>query len=130
MRSETMSTGIREGKELREHRVHRPSQTPAGVSASSRAANREWYPGLCTTCENEINCTFPRSADHPVLTCDEFVGVVEPSPSPVVQSRRTDDRFAQANREWFPGLCKTCEKRETCTYPKPEGGVFNCDEFE
>jgi hypothetical protein len=64
------------------------------------------------------------------MTCDEFEGVVEVKRPPAVQSPRFDDRFAVANREWFPGLCMTCEKRDTCTFPKPEGGVFNCDEFE
>lgn len=100
------------------------------MSERSRVANREWYPGLCTTCVNEPVCTFPRSVDRPVMTCEEFDGVVEVKPRLAVESPRLSERFAVANREWFPGLCTTCEKRETCTFPKPEGGVFNCEEFE
>jgi len=100
------------------------------MSERERVANRQWYPGLCATCVNEPDCTFPRSVDHPVLTCDEFEGAVDVMPRPVVESAQQAERFAVANREWFPGLCMTCEKRETCTFPKPEGGVFNCDEFE
>ena len=28
------------------------------------------------------------------------------------------------------GLCSHCENREFCTYPKPEGGVWHCDEYK
>lgn len=29
----------------------------------------------------------------------------------------------------YKGLCSNCEERATCIYPKPEGGVWHCDEF-
>jgi hypothetical protein len=32
--------------------------------------------------------------------------------------------------EALKGLCAHCDKRETCTLPKPEGGVWHCDEYE
>ena len=28
------------------------------------------------------------------------------------------------------GLCRNCKKKETCTLPKPEGGVWRCEEYE
>lgn len=130
MTTKTVSVGTSEKTERGERGFPRASQPTKPMSERSRAANREWYPGLCTTCVNESVCTFTRSADRPVLTCDEFEGVVEAKLPFAVEHPRFDERFAVANREWFPGLCMTCEKRETCTFPKPEGGVFNCDEFE
>ena len=27
------------------------------------------------------------------------------------------------------GLCVNCANRETCLYPKPEGGVWHCEEY-
>jgi len=33
------------------------------------------------------------------------------------------------NSENLLGLCKNCEKRKTCTIPKPEGGVWRCEEY-
>ncbi|MBX3393880.1 MAG: hypothetical protein KF841_00790 [Phycisphaerae bacterium] len=27
------------------------------------------------------------------------------------------------------GLCATCELRETCTFPRPESGVWRCEEY-
>ena len=29
----------------------------------------------------------------------------------------------------YRGLCSLCENRTTCTYPKPEGGVWHCEEY-
>jgi len=130
MTTKSMSAGTSEKTERGERGFPKASPPANLMSERSRSANREWYPGLCTTCVNELVCTFPRSADRPVITCDEFEGVVEVKPPVAVESARLTERFAVTNREWFPGLCMTCEKRETCTFSKPEGGVFNCDEFE
>jgi hypothetical protein len=27
------------------------------------------------------------------------------------------------------GLCSICEGREVCAFPKPEGGVWHCEEY-
>jgi hypothetical protein len=29
----------------------------------------------------------------------------------------------------FEGLCVNCANRETCLVPKPEGGVWHCEEY-
>lgn len=118
-------------------RIERPnvrdawaSEPMQQASERSRVANREWYPGLCTTCVNEPQCTFPRSVDRPVMFCEEFDGVVEVKPRLLMESPPPTERLAVVDRGRFRGLCMTCEKRETCTFPKPEGGVFHCEEFE
>lgn len=130
MTTKTLSERTNQKTEEHERRLPRAPLQTSTMSERSRIANREWYPGLCTTCVHEPACTFPRSEDRPVTTCDEFEGAVEAKIRQAVESPRFDERFSVANREWFPGLCLTCEKRETCTFPKPEGGVFSCDEFE
>ncbi|NIM97876.1 MAG: hypothetical protein GTO24_07285 [candidate division Zixibacteria bacterium] len=28
------------------------------------------------------------------------------------------------------GLCKNCKKQKTCELPKPEGGVWRCQDYE
>lgn len=30
----------------------------------------------------------------------------------------------------YKGLCKNCRKRKTCTLPKPDGGLWRCEEYE
>ncbi len=27
------------------------------------------------------------------------------------------------------GLCANCEIRDTCTFPKAEGGIWHCEEY-
>ncbi len=130
MTTNTLADRTRTRAEYGEFGFLKALQPARPMSDRSRASNREWYPGLCTTCTSEPVCTFPRSADRPVTSCDEFQGVVEVKSSPLVVRPRDDERFAIANREWFPGLCVACEKREACTFPAPEGGVFNCEEFK
>ena len=45
-----------------------------------------------------------------ILTCSDAVGPREPS----IQSR---------------GLCATCLYRDSCDFPKPDGGVWQCEEY-
>ena len=86
--------------------------------------------GLCPTCRHASTCTFPRNGDRPVHFCEEFDGKEDKPALTVVRHEEVPDREALANRKKYPGICSTCEKRETCTFPKPEGGVWQCEEYE
>ncbi len=89
------------------------------------------YRGLCVTCEKAPTCTFPRDPDRPVFQCDEFEGRLNYSKVVVPAARSKKDSTTKGKvSEKFKGLCKICEKRDTCTYPKPEGGVWHCEEYE
>ena len=94
------------------------------------------YRGLCRSCVGRATCTYPRPKDRQVLFCAEFEGELLHPARPYV---------AMAAPEWKPqtrmgnpdpeesaykGLCRTCEKRSSCTFPKPLGGVWHCEEFE
>ena len=99
---------------------------------------KEVYEGLCLSCKNASACTYPRTPDQPVLQCEEFDGysasplkvvpkpfpsTAIPPPSPLISNSEEEN----SNR--LRGLCTLCECRETCTYPKPEGGVWHCEEY-
>jgi len=89
------------------------------------------YGGLCMTCVHSSTCAFPRRKDQPVLSCEEFDDREDVPAEPV----GADDVLGgeAEGREESPeylGLCATCENRETCTFPKPEGGIWQCEEFE
>lgn len=30
----------------------------------------------------------------------------------------------------YKGLCRNCKKQKTCKLPKPEGGVWRCEDYE
>lgn len=34
------------------------------------------------------------------------------------------------NSGQYKGLCGNCKKRKNCSLPKPEGGVWRCEEYE
>ena len=89
--------------------------------------------GLCMSCRNAPTCTFLRDPKTPVLQCDEFHGFESPSRRSKNSPRKRIMDFKSNPGKKGPGsykgLCSICEGRETCTYPKPEGGVWHCEEY-
>jgi len=88
--------------------------------------------GLCTTCVHAATCTFPKHYDEPVLQCGEFEGEVLQA-DPVVAARaalRVAVEEPPADVGQMKGLCRTCSKRVSCVFPRPEGGVWHCEEYE
>jgi hypothetical protein len=87
--------------------------------------------GLCMTCRNAPSCTFARQAAGPVTDCLEFDGEVPVESAPARASVGTQStRVPAQERSTVPGLCGTCDWRDTCTYPRPASGVWFCEEYE
>jgi len=87
--------------------------------------------GLCATCVHQAGCTFPRRSDEPVFQCAEFEGELAPvvlKGAIPVFAQRFDE--SEASGCQAKGLCRTCSKRLSCLFPKPEGGVWHCEEYE
>ena len=92
--------------------------------------------GLCSTCNNAASCTLSRDSDRPVLECEEFdsyelllpktVGHPNSRPKDVATDVGSEEDVGSDN---YIGLCKTCEERESCEFPKREGGVWRCEEY-
>ena len=111
--------------------------TLKGVVPELEEGHREAGPavalrGLCTTCEHAPYCTYPRDPARPVQQCEEFddgtevrfeaAGRIE-----VQRVRRAVEPEGQGSPFW--GLCTNCDLRETCTYPRSQGGVWHCEEY-
>lgn len=111
------------------------------LAYSSKAPKREntspkkQYHGLCSSCVSELTCTYLRDPKHPILQCEEFGGIIRP---PVKTADLKNNLLPKVRRitltpknsfHPYKGLCVNCEDRVTCTYPKPEGGVWHCEEF-
>ena len=91
----------------------------------------ERYRGLCLTCRNAASCTFPRDPDTPVLRCEEFVSIEPPAAArPGHGAPTSPSDGGDAGDARILGLCRTCTGRHTCTLPKPEGGVWDCEEYQ
>lgn len=90
------------------------------------------YRGLCSTCVNASDCTFPRRPGKMVFHCEEFDGG-EPLPRKTVgkaePQRPALSTIEEKNSVRLIGLCSNCDNRGTCVFPKPEGGVWHCEEY-
>ncbi|NWG01943.1 MAG: hypothetical protein HXY44_03670 [Syntrophaceae bacterium] len=93
------------------------------------------YHGLCASCELELTCTYHRDPKHPILQCEEFRGLIL---SPVKGGELKNNPLPNIRKpalspkiyfQQYKGLCETCEEKLSCTYPKPLGGVWHCEEF-
>lgn len=96
------------------------------------APKKKEYRGLCTTCKNAPTCTYPRDPDRAVLQCEEFEGY-EPIQRWATGGDISPRQVSAAKQEdsvKYKGLCVNCENREHCTFPKPESGVWRCEEYE
>jgi hypothetical protein len=109
------------------------SQLEKGVSVEVRRIGIEElvkYGGLCSTCVHASTCGYRKVPSHPIWDCCDY----EPEIAPVTLSPPTlsplESIAEGENRGSIAGLCVNCEHRETCTYPRPEGGVWHCEEYE
>ena len=88
---------------------------------------------LCASCVNDQYCIYSRDPSRPTMECEEFEGYVMPPPGAIPLSVPGPERKMVAEEEdsdRIEGLCVSCENRRTCIYPKPEGGVWHCEECE
>lgn len=91
--------------------------------------------GLCSNCKHAATCTYPRDPARPVLQCDEYE-CSEPARGARASHRKPAASSPEPHRTAGPrephrllGLCSNCDDREACVLPKPEGGVWRCEEY-
>ena len=87
--------------------------------------------GLCMTCNNVPDCIFKQLPGKPVLYCEEFE--IDSAPSVETAEQATPVTYSfDAEKESLKsmGLCCNCENLKTCGFPKPEGGVWHCEEYQ
>lgn len=92
--------------------------------------------GICAACQHDPDCTYDRNFDHPPLQCEQFeMGFRKPeivSPRAISELERMVGIHSPQESASIRvlGLCANCEHQETCTYPKPQGGVWRCEEYQ
>lgn len=94
---------------------------------------------LCQSCIHAPDCFHYQkslSAGRPVFFCEYF----DDAP-PVAPAEKKNPGPEKPGRDWsklhhfkdipgrMQGLCLNCAKRETCTFPVLEGGVWFCEEY-
>lgn len=84
------------------------------------------YLGLCSTCGYSDGCTLRNTPEWPVLFCEEFDSSI---PGMTSDYPVTFQSMANAP-DGYIGLCMNCDNRDECRFRKPEGGIWNCEEYE
>lgn len=88
--------------------------------------------GICSTCNHMKECTIRKNWKGPVTFCEEFDDYVPPRevPAPKEMKEESDTPHTESDTGKYKGLCVNCDLRKTCAFPKPEGGVWHCEEYE
>ena len=110
-----------------EHLFPDPASVPQYTSG--RRDDSRPYRDLCSTCNHAEACGGRSTPERPILFCEEFdTSVPVPAAEPArAESTRSGKRQIASKR---PGLCMNCDNAETCTTPKPEGGIWHCQEYQ
>jgi hypothetical protein len=83
---------------------------------------------LCSTCNYVQGCTTTRGKAKMMVTqCEEFDDYQPPPPAPQTAAPSTLHKPA---RNDYRGLCATCAHLSSCTFVKPQGGVWHCEEYQ
>jgi hypothetical protein len=104
--------------------------------------------GLCTTCNNIPECGYREARGFDAIFCELFDTYTVPSarafdsdpesspdtPEDKKGKKRTHRPRSRSNDEEsqnnLKGLCINCEHRTDCCLPRPDGGVWHCEEYE
>ena len=91
------------------------------------------YRSLCSNCKNAADCTFQKNRQKPSLYCEEFE--IDIYPSAKIAGKEKSSSTASVDAEdndsgKFIGLCSNCDNRRTCAFPKPEGGIWHCEDYQ
>ena len=84
------------------------------------------HAGLCSTCNNAPSC-FHRARRGAALYCELFDNYVA-DPTNDLPASTPAARVVASNG--YRGLCMNCEHRGTCRHPRPEGGIWHCENYE
>jgi hypothetical protein len=90
--------------------------------------------GLCSTCKFSSSCMFRKDYLESVHFCEEYEQAE--ASQQTTRARISPGSFASAgineNKSLQPimGLCSNCIHQKCCSFPKPESGVWHCEEYQ
>jgi hypothetical protein len=105
-------------------------EEPTGHKETLPSISRGKRQGLCQTCKHAEYCIYIRNDGPPVLQCEEFEVDGGPEAESLDVHANESTRPDVTSEKRLLGLCSNCEHRDTCRFPKPEGGVWHCEEYE
>lgn len=83
--------------------------------------------GLCSICIYFANCTTRQSFKGKILQCEEFDDYM---PQQIVKEEKKGGGESPVQYAPLKGLCMNCDYADSCTIPKPESGIWYCNEYQ
>ncbi|MBU0517758.1 hypothetical protein KKA00_11940 [bacterium] len=91
--------------------------------------------GICLTCIYVPGCLHMETPDNPKMFCEQFETELKPlitaTDTSILRSvAAVFEKEAEAIKQAKTlGLCVNCSHLDTCKYPRPEGGIWHCEEY-
>ncbi len=107
------------------------NQQKIETSKESRLSPKEFLAAsLCANCAHLDGCGLFAEAPSPVLQCELYFCCALPRPE-IVGGGHEGEAPPEPRRETLHllGLCANCELRSECRLPKPQSGVWHCEEY-
>lgn len=104
-------------------------QTNSGLGKENKYERYD----LCTTCNYSEDCRHRKKNGVLVIYCEEFDDYVPLQNEIPINYETKKTRELKTKRpkgKKYLGLCQNCDTLETCTYKKPEGGVWHCEDYQ
>ena len=88
------------------------------------------YASLCSNCRNQNDCVFLMKAGEPIIECEMYECGSSSRPRlSVVKRNLAAAAAALPEEDNLMGLCVNCDNLKVCQLPKPQSGVWNCEEY-
>ncbi|MCP4600367.1 MAG: hypothetical protein GY847_07515 [Proteobacteria bacterium] len=88
--------------------------------------------GICSTCNHLEECASRKNWKGPITFCEEFDDYLPSKKKLLLKDVKAESDILRIGNETseYMGLCVNCDCRRTCAFPKPEGGVWHCEEYK
>ena len=105
-----------------------PDRAGIATGAMGRFDTAGQYRDLCSNCDNGSACGGRTRPRRPIFFCEQFE-VFGAALAP--ESDRSAEEKPRQTRSLngHIGLCMNCDNAGTCVLPKPEGGIWHCEEY-
>jgi hypothetical protein len=85
---------------------------------------------LCSNCRNQSDCAFLMKASEPIIECEMYECGSSSRPRLSLVKRNVAAAVDELPEEDnLMGLCVNCDNLKVCQLPKPQSGVWNCEEY-
>ena len=91
----------------------------------------DWYKYLCERCSKYDQCVTRNSGtDLEFCSNYEIAKNLNIHSSPISINNNSELLIKNYGDNQLKGICRNCANLKDCLHPKPEGGLWRCEEYE